>query len=255
MFKLKYNSLKLMRKIIVILTFIVAISSMYFAPSYVSALSNIRPNTSYGTPDILVPPVQGPSVSQRLSNRAATSWPWYLTRAAGLTAAVSLVLLILSGVGFITGYTFRLLEPLTAWATHKALAIVFSISVVVHGVALLFDKYVPFKVSQVLIPFRSTYRPVTLYGHKLGSLYVALGILASYLLLIIILTSYLWIDKKPHTWKAFHLLAYLIMILVFVHALFVGTDLAHGLLRILWIVFGVITGLAILYRLGRSRRI
>lgn len=204
-------------------------------------------------PDILVSPVMGPPVPQRIIQRAKTTWPWYITRAAGLTAAVLLVLLVLSGVGLVTGYTFRFLEPLTAWATHRALGLAFGIAVLVHIVALLFDRFVPFTIAQVLMPFASNYRDLTVGRWHLGSLYVALGIFAFYGLLAVIISSLLWIDKKPYTWRALHFLTYLVMIFVFVHALYLGTDLAHGIFRILWIVMGVVVAIAIIHRLRRAR--
>lgn len=206
------------------------------------------------SPNILVNPVQGPTVTKQLAARAQSSWPWYITRAAGFVAAISLILLMLSGIGFITGATFRLLEPLTAWATHKAIAYVFGVSAAVHVVALLFDKFVPFTIAQALLPFLSHYREVTIAGHNVGSLYVALGVLSLYFVLAIILTSIIWIDKKPHTWKLFHFLAYLSMIFVFFHALYLGTDLMHGIFRILWIIFGVVVAIAIVYRLRRRTK-
>lgn len=76
--------------------------------------------------------VKQDSLQDRLVQRVQTSWPWYLTRAAGIVAAVSLIILMLSGIGQITGNTFRFLDPLTAWATHRALGIVFGVSVLVH---------------------------------------------------------------------------------------------------------------------------
>ncbi len=210
--------------------------------------------TAGQAPDILIQPVQGPSVTKQLEGRAKSTWPWYITRAAGMVAAVSLVFLMLSGIGFITGATFRFLEPLTAWATHKAIAYVFGASLAVHGIALLFDKFVPFNVAQILLPFLSSYRKVTIAGHHVGSLYVALGVIAFYFVLAIIISSIVWIDKKPHTWKLFHFLAYLTMIFVFFHALYLGTDLSHGILRVIWIIFGITVAIAILYRLRRWGR-
>lgn len=207
-----------------------------------------------GTPDIIVPAAQGPSVSQQLTTRAKSSWPWYVTRASGIVAAAALVILILSGVGFITGRSFALLEPLTAWATHRAIGIVFAISVSIHMLALLFDTYAPFSIIQVLLPFASNYRPVTLFGVNFGSLYVALGIIAAYLLAAIVISSLLWMDKKPRIWKAVHFLGYLVMIFVFVHVLYLGTDFANGALRIAWIALGVIIAAAMLTRLSRRAR-
>ncbi|HVC36528.1 MAG TPA: hypothetical protein VNE40_03775 [Candidatus Dormibacteraeota bacterium] len=210
-------------------------------------------STSGGSPDVLINPVQGPSAQQELKTRTKSAWPWYITRAAGLMAAILLVLLILSGVGLITGYTFKFLEPLTAWATHRALGLAFGLAILIHALALLFDHYVPFTIVQVLVPFMSSYRNLTLDGYHLGSLYVAFGIFAAYCILAIIISSLLWIDKKPYLWKIFHFLAYLVMIFVFIHALYLGTDLAHGIFRVLWIIFGVVTALAILYRLSRAQ--
>lgn len=211
--------------------------------------------TANDTPNIAANPVQGPSVSKQLESRAKQSWPWYITRAAGFVAAISLLLLMFSGIGFITGASFKLFEPLTAWATHKAIAYVFGVAVVVHVVALLFDTYVPFTIAQALVPFISHYRELSVAGYHLGSLYVALGVFALYFVLAIILTSILWIDKKPHTWKIFHFLAYLTMIFVFFHALYLGTDLTHGIIRILWIIFGCAVAIAVVYRMRRSAQV
>ena len=219
-----------------------------------TVISTVK-STTIDLPDVLVKPVQGPSVASQLKARAKISWPWYITRAAGFVAAISLVMLIFSGIGFMTGATFRFLEPLTAWATHKAIAYVFAISVIIHVGALLFDKYVPFTIAQALVPFISHYREVTIAGHHLGSLYVALGIFALYFVLAIILTSILWMDKKPRTWKLFHFLGYLTMIFVFFHALYLGTDLMHGIFRILWIILGIGIAVAIIYRIRRRASI
>lgn len=248
-----------MRKLLYSLSFAVLLS-LAFSSGFMtnaSALSTITTGnqTTAELPSVLVKPVQGPSVTSQLKDRAKISWPWYITRAAGFVAAFSLVLLIFSGIGFMTGATFRFLEPLTAWATHKAIAYVFAISVIIHVGALLFDKYVPFTIAQALVPFISHYREVTIAGHHLGSLYVALGIFALYFVLAIILTSILWMDKKPRTWKLFHFLGYLTMIFVFFHALYLGTDLMHGVFRVLWIVIGIGVAVAIVYRVRRRASI
>ena len=238
-----------MRKIFHILLFtLLGGTAIAFAP--------VLSSTAHAadTPTILVPAAQGPTVKERLMSRAQSSWPWYITRASGIVAAISLVILLLSGVGFITGRSFVFLEPLTAWATHRATGIVFAVSIFIHGIALLFDNYVPFTITELLFPFVSHYHTATLYGIQVGSLYVALGIIAMYLVAAMVLSTYLWIDKKPRLWKTLHFLSYLIMLFVFVHALYLGTDLTSGPLRITWIVLGIIVGLAFVVRLSRRAR-
>lgn len=205
--------------------------------------------------NVVVQTIPGKPLTSKLAERAKSSWPWYLTRASGLIAAAALVVLLLSGIGQISGQTFRLLDPLTAWASHRALGLTFGIAVLVHVGSLLFDHFVQFDFLQVLVPWASDYKPVTLFGMHLGSLYVALGVLSFYLVGIIIISSLLWVEKKPQTWKLIHLLSYLVIAMVFVHALFIGTDLTHGWLRWLWILLNLTILAAALLRLWRARTI
>ena len=190
---------------------------------------------------------------QSIINRVISTWPWYIVRGSGIIAAISLVILMLSGLGSVTGHTFKLLEPIIAWASHKALGIVFGISILIHMVGLLFDHFVPFSLVNLLLPWTSNYKPVTFFGLHLGSLFVSLGVLAFYAVVLIIITSLLWIDKKPYIWKLIHLLSYIVLVLVFFHALNLGTDIASGFLRWLWIAIGVGGAGLIAYRIWRSK--
>jgi methionine sulfoxide reductase heme-binding subunit len=232
-----------------ILTFLVAVAGL----CGVLALTPAMAHADGG--DVVVQTIPGPTLSQRVVDRAKTSWPWYLARGSGIAAAISLAILILSGIGQVTGYTFRFLEPLTAWASHRALGLAFGVSVLVHIGSLLFDRFVPFSIWQVLVPWLSHYRPVHLFGVYFGSLWVALGVLAFYMVVLITVTSLLWVEKKPYTWKLFHLLSYLVLAFVFVHALYLGTDLSHGLWRIVWLLAGLGLGAAVVYRLWRAKTI
>jgi len=169
-----------------------------------------------------------------LTHRLAASWPWYISRASGLVAVALLVLLALSGIGQFTGITYRIMEPLASWSLHRALAIAFGVSIIIHGGSLLFDTYQPFNVFQLFIPFLSKYQPVTIAGVHLGSLYVAFGIIASYFGAILIFTSLYWINTKQKIWHYLHYLSYPLVVLALIHGLYVGTDLRHGTLRSLW---------------------
>jgi len=214
-----------------------------------------QPTVAQSAGNIVVQNIPGPSVVEQLTNRVLGSWPWYLVRASGIVAAIVLVILMLSGIGLVTGHTFRFLEPITAWASHKALGIVFGISVLIHMIGLLFDHFVPFDIPTLLVPWLSSYKLVTIFGLQMGSLFVALGVLAFYGLILVVITSLLWIEKKPFLWKIIHLLSYLVMVFVFIHALYLGTDLASGLWRWVWIASGVIVAAAVVARLWRAKTI
>lgn len=198
--------------------------------------------------------IPGDSALDITRTKLSRSWPWYLTRASGLIAGFALIILLLSGIGLVTGHTFKLLEPLTAWATHRSLGITFVLAVLVHVTTLLFDHFIPFTIPDILVPWLSQYQPVTIFGIQLGSLYVALGVLALYLSVLIVLTSIFWIDKKPKVWKVLHISSYVLIAMVFFHALFMGTDTGSGLFMWIWVAMGIGITIAALARLRRVNK-
>lgn len=204
------------------------------------------------TNTITVQSIDDKSITEKVLSNLAESWPWYISRATGLIAAITLVILMLSGIGQITGMTYRLLDPIVAWASHRALGIVFGASVLIHVLSLLFDKFVDIGLWDILIPWFSDFRSTELFGINVGSLYLALGIIAFYLSMAIVITSLTIMSKKPYFWKIIHLLSYVVIAIVFVHALFLGTDLAGGWPRMLWIAGGSIILLSSIIRLKRA---
>ncbi len=194
------------------------------------------------------------SIVSIADHRLVTSWPWYVVRGAGFVAAGLIILLMLSGIGQVTGLTYRFFEPVKAWAIHKALAYALLASIVVHVGFLLIDKFLPFSLLQVLVPFASTYNnKSTILGLSLGLFGVAFCILAMYGVLIVVASSLKWIDTKKKLWRQTHYVSYAVAGLVFLHALIVGTDVRYGTFRFGWIFLGFIVMVAVITRLWRSR--
>jgi len=185
--------------------------------------------------------------------RVSSVWEWYVIRAAGFTAAGLLILLMISGIGQVTGYTYRFLEPIKAWAVHKAMALALCAAVLVHVTFLVLDHYIPFSIPQVLIPFLSHYsNHSSLFGISLSGIGVASGILATYGVVTIVLTSLYWKETKRKTWRWLHYLSYFVILAVFVHALGTGSDLRYGLFRKVWIMVFFILLLAVISRLWHA---
>lgn len=208
------------------------------------------PTASYASPSFAGAPVVASTSAlntTELSQKAASSWPWYVSRSAGLTAVVLLLLLALSGIGQLTGFSYRFIEPLMSWSLHRALAISFGVCVCIHGLALLFDRYEPFSIFQITVPFLYHYKSV-----KGGSLYLALGIIASYIAAVMIATSLFWINTKQKQWRLLHYLSYVLVALIFLHGLYLGTDIAHAPLRVAWWLGCIILGVGIISRLLRA---
>lgn len=204
----------------------------------------------------MIPSILVSSTVQVATNRVATSWPWYVIRGAGFVAAGLIILLMLSGIGQVTGITYRYIEPIKAWALHRALAIALCASIVIHVSFLFIDHYIKFSVIQILLPFESHYNNGTkLWGLSLGNLGVTFGILATYAVLIVVASSLGWIDTKKRAWRKLHYLSYILAFFVFLHALYTGSDLKYGIFRRTWIFAGSIVVIGILLRLYRARTI
>lgn len=190
---------------------------------------------------------------QHLASRLANSWPWYASRASGLISVALLGLATLMGIGQLTGNTYRLLAPITAWRAHRAIGLSCGAAAIIHVAVLPLDAFMGFDIADILVPFSSTYRPVELFGVALGSLWVALGIASLYLLAVVLWSSIVWVDARRRTWKWLHYLSYLLVAGIFFHALYLGTDLADRGKRIAWIAGGVLLSLGAVARLWHRR--
>jgi predicted ferric reductase len=189
------------------------------------------------------------------ADRLKTSWSWYVTRASGMVAAGLLAVLVVSGVGLLTGLTYRVFEPLPAWVLHRAVGLSFGLMVIIHMTVLLFDKFVGFSLADILVPFATTYKPVMFGGVNFGSFAMALGILSLYAIVAVIVSSLVWMQAKPKAWRWLHYLSYAILVMVFIHSLLLGTDLKHGVWRWLWLLGGILLLTSIATRLRRARTI
>ena len=193
------------------------------------------------------------SSTQIALHRIGASWQWYVIRGAGFAAAALLIVLMIFGIGQVTGLTYRFFEPVKAWMIHKALAIALCVAILIHVSFLLLDHFVSFNLVQILVPFVSHYDNGTkLLGLRLAGLAVTLGILAAYGVVIIVLSSLGWIDSKKKTWRWLHYLSYFVMLAVFLHALYLGSDLKYGTFRSVWIFLIFVVALAVVSRLLRA---
>lgn len=162
-------------------------------------------------------------------------------------------LLMISGIGHITGLTYKFIEPIKAWAIHKAIAFGLVFAILVHVIFLLFDHYVSFSLPQIFVPFLNNYTNGTsLFGVNFGMFVVAFGIISMYLVFLIVLTSLGWIDTKKKLWKWVHYSSYFAAIMVFIHALGAGSDLKYGIFRIFMIFLLAVLVVATVMRLYRT---
>lgn len=113
------------------------------------------------------------------------------------------------------------------------------ITVIAHMVVLLIDRYEPYSLVGILIPFSANYQ----------SLLSALGTIAFYLFLMVIMTSDLWIRTMNRTlWKKLHFFVLPAWALSLVHGVLLGTDTENTLILIFYVISGGMTLLVLIVR-------
>lgn len=139
---------------------------------------------------------------------------WYLTRAAGLMGYFLMWLSTAWGLAVSTKILDPIIERAYAYDFHEYLSWLGLAFVATHVIVLMADKYLPYSLWQVMIPFLSPYRP----------LWVGIGTIAFYLSLLVTITFYL---KKKIGMAAFRKIHYLSLVSYIgatLHGLYAGTD-------------------------------
>ena len=174
------------------------------------------------------------------------SWPWFVTRAAAITAYFLLFLMIAMGELMAEGTLYEYMEPPRAWLIHKYLGISFGLALLTHLVALLFDNFLPFGLADIFIPFHATYRPLA----------VALGIVGFYLIVMLLTSSLISNLQHRSWWRRLHFLAYPVLVFGLFHGLLSGSDSGNIFMLLLYITTGMIFCVLLVRRflLARSRR-
>jgi methionine sulfoxide reductase heme-binding subunit len=143
-----------------------------------------------------------------------TKATWFVTRAAGWVAYFLLWFSTVWGLLLPTRLLDRVISPTFAFDFHEFISLLSLGFVGLHVGVLLFDRYLPYSLAQIFVPFLSPYRPF----------WVGIGVLGLYLSLLVTVTFYLrkWIGQKR--FKAIHTLSLLAYFGVVLHAFFSGTD-------------------------------
>jgi len=142
-----------------------------------------------------------------------TALTWYVARSAGIVAYMLMSTSVVIGV--LMSARARFTWPRFAVEeVHRFLAILTGVFIVLHGVALLADRVVPISVMQLVIPFRTAYRP---FG-------VGLGITSALLLLAVSISNLLRKKMPFRFWRRIHYVTLAVWLTATGHGLLAGTD-------------------------------
>ncbi len=163
---------------------------------------------------------------------------WYVSRTSAILAYILFFINITLGIGLKTRYFDRLAAPWQKLDLHHFTAFLATSFIFLHIFSLLGDQYLNFTLTQLLVPMASPFRPV----------WTALGVLAFYILIIVMLSSIAskLIGKKA--WRIMHYLAYAAFFAILFHGIRSGTETQFGWTQTLYVVTGAIVVFMFLWR-------
>jgi DMSO/TMAO reductase YedYZ heme-binding membrane subunit len=139
---------------------------------------------------------------------------WYTARASGILAWVIVTASIVWGLTLSSRLIRRRGVPAWLLDLHRYLGTLTIVFTAVHLIALHLDTYVHFTPADLFIPMHVKWSP--------GN--VAWGIVATYLLVAIQITSWLMRRMPRRLWHAIHLLSFPLFVMATIHGLRSGAD-------------------------------
>jgi DMSO/TMAO reductase YedYZ heme-binding membrane subunit len=139
---------------------------------------------------------------------------WLLGRVAGLTSFLALAISLLTGLALRTAIFDWLASNRALRSLHEFTAVLWIPLGLLHLLALLLDPTARIAPVDLLVPFQVSY----------GRVAIGLGTVALELFALVAVTGWLRRRLNPVAWAWIHRLGYVAFALVFVHALFGGTD-------------------------------
>jgi len=152
---------------------------------------------------------------------------WYLGRIAGIAAFIMFTIVICFGLLMTSKAILKIpfLSAPNALDNHQLIATFMAFALVIlHFVSFMFDNFMRLTLAEALVPFLLKRDLNSAMGVNIN-IPTALGVIALYLSLILILTSHFrkkFVSVK--LWRKLHYLSFLFYILFLAHGFWTGTD-------------------------------
>lgn len=167
-------------------------------------------------PALIAPNLAQTSLAQTSLIESEELW-WYVARAGGIVALLLTGMAVIWGLALSTKVMDGTPSPRWLLTLHKSLGALSVTFTGIHVAALMLDSYVHFGITDVLVPFASNWQP--------GA--VAWGIVTTYLLLAVQVSSLLMKRIPRHWWKRIHMTSWLLFWTGLLHGITAGTDATH----------------------------
>ena len=149
---------------------------------------------------------------------------WYVTRASGLVAYLLLWFSMVLGLAVTSKYLDHALDRVFTYDFHQFISLLSIAFVAVHIIVLMFDRYLPYSIWQILIPFISPYRPF----------WVGIGVIGFYLIILVTVTFYLRNKIGGRAFRLIHILSLVGYLGATLHGIYSGTDTSLPTMQVLY---------------------
>lgn len=149
---------------------------------------------------------------------------WYMSRASALLSFFFMWLSVLWGLLLSTKVFKKYIPAVTLFSAHEFLSFVGLGFASFHAGVLLGDRYIAFRLSDILLPFSASFKPNL----------VGIGTLTLYLYALVVLSFYIRKKIGRQTWRALHVTTFFAFVLAALHGIFTGTDSGLNPVRIMY---------------------
>ena len=145
---------------------------------------------------------------------AVSTVPWYVARAGGLVAFGLLTSSVLLGLALSGRVRLGRWPRFALEDVHRFAGLLTGAFIAVHVLALLVDGYLPFSLTQVLVPGTAPYRPLA----------TAVGVVSAELLAALAVTNHFRKRLSYGFWRRAHYANFAVWALALLHGITAGSD-------------------------------
>lgn len=167
---------------------------------------------------------------------------WYLVRGTGVVSLLLLTLSVVLGILGSVRFTAPRWPRFAIDTVHRDVSLLVLVVLALHIVMSVLDSFVSIKLTDAVVPFISSYRP----------LWIGLGALAFDLLLALAITSLVRRRLGYRSWRAIHWLAYLSWPVAVLHGIGTGTDSQAGWMLVITAACMAAVVVAVWVRIARA---
>jgi len=164
---------------------------------------------------------------------------WFATRGAGAVSQLMLTASVCFGLITVTRFAHAEWPRFFNYEMHRRISLLSVVFLAVHILAAVFDPFTKLGLAAAIVPLASTYRPVQ----------VALGVVALYLFVALIVTSLLRKRIGERAWRLVHWASYAMWPLAMLHGITAGTDGTAAWMLAIDAVCAVAVGAALVWRI------